>query len=87
MVVSFIRLLLQKETYVLDFRISQLFRGSTLAGYKDELIDYSIRSGAPLDVVENLQELEDEGEVYESIDDIWPDYPSNEDFMFNEDEY
>jgi hypothetical protein len=51
------------------------------------LIDYSIRSGAPLDVVENLQELEDEGEVYESIDDIWPDYPSNEDFMFNEDEY
>jgi hypothetical protein len=31
--------------------------------------------------------LEDEGEVYESIDDIWPDYPSNEDFMFNEDEY
>jgi len=27
---------------------------------KDELIDYSIRSGAPLEVVENLQELEDE---------------------------
>jgi hypothetical protein len=31
--------------------------------------------------------LEDEGEVYESIEDIWPDYPSQEDFMFNEDEY
>jgi len=30
---------------------------------KDELIDYSIRSGAPIEVVENLQELEDEGEV------------------------
>jgi len=28
---------------------------------KDELIDYSIRSGAPLEVVENLQELEDDG--------------------------
>ena len=25
---------------------------------KDELIDYSIRSGAPLEVVENLQRLE-----------------------------
>jgi hypothetical protein len=49
---------------------------------KDELIDYSIRSGAPIEVVENLQELEDEGEVYESIEDIWPDYPSQEDFMF-----
>jgi hypothetical protein len=30
---------------------------------KDELIDYSIRSGAPIEVIENLQELEDEGEV------------------------
>ena len=31
---------------------------------KDELIDYAMRSGAPMEVVENLQELEDEGEVY-----------------------
>ena len=66
---------------------------------KDELIDYAIRSGAPLEVLENLQEIEDEGDVYESIEDIWPDYPSEsiediwpdypskEDFLFNEDEY
>ena len=51
---------------------------------KDELIDYAIRSGSPL---ENLQEIEDEGDVYDSIEDIWPDYPSKEDFLFNEDEY
>jgi hypothetical protein len=54
---------------------------------KDELIDYAIRSGAPLEVLENLQEIEDEGDVYESIEEIWPDYPSKEDFLFNEDEY
>jgi hypothetical protein len=54
---------------------------------KDELIDYAIRSGAPIEVVENLQELEDEGEIYEGIEDIWPDYPSQDDFFFNEDEY
>ena len=54
---------------------------------KDELIDYAIRSGAPIEVIENLQELEDEGEVYEGLEDIWPDYPSQEDFFFNEDEY
>ena len=41
---------------------------------KDELIDYAIRSGAPM-------------EVFESIEDIWPDYPSKDDFFFNEDEY
>ena len=54
---------------------------------KDELIDYATRSGAPLEVLENLQEIEDEGDVYESIEDIWPDYPTKEDFLFNEDEY
>jgi hypothetical protein len=54
---------------------------------KDELIDYAMRSGAPLEVIENLQEIEDEGEVYESIEDIWPDYPTKDDFFFNEDEY
>jgi uncharacterized protein DUF2795 len=54
---------------------------------KDELIDFGIRSGAPLEVIENLQEIEDEGEAYESIDEIWPDYPSKDDFFFNEDEY
>ncbi len=54
---------------------------------KEELIDYAIRSGAPLEVLENLQEIEDEGEVYDSIEDIWPDYPSKEDFLWNDDEY
>ena len=55
---------------------------------KEELIDYAVRSGAPDEVVQNLQEIEDEGDVYESIEDLWPDYPTNdEDFFFNEDEY
>lgn len=48
---------------------------------KDELIDYSIRSGAPIEVIENLQELEEDGEIYEGLEDIWPDYPSQEDFF------
>ena len=42
---------------------------------REELIDYANRSGAPEEVIENLQELEDDGEIYESIEDIWPDYP------------
>ena len=54
---------------------------------KDELIDYAIRSGAPLEVIENLQEMEDEGEIYESIEDQRTYYPSKEDFFFNEEEY
>ena len=54
---------------------------------KEELIDFAIRTGSPLEVVENLQDLEDEGDWYENIEEIWPDYPSREDFLFNEDEY
>ena len=56
---------------------------------KDELIDFSIRSGAPMEVVENLQELveEEQGMQWDTIEDIWPDYPTKDDFFFNEDEY
>jgi len=53
---------------------------------KDELIDYAIRSGAPLEVIENLQELEDDGEAFETIDEVWPDYPTDEDYFYNTDE-
>ena len=52
---------------------------------KDELIDFAMRTGAPLEVVENLQGIEDDEEIFETIEDIWPDYPSKEDFFFNED--
>lgn len=54
---------------------------------KDELIDFCVRTGAPMEVIENLREIEDEGEPYDSIEDLWPDYPSKEDFFFHEDEY
>ena len=39
------------------------------------------------EVVENLQSIEDEGEIYESMEEIWPDYPTDEDYLWNEDEY
>jgi hypothetical protein len=55
---------------------------------RDELIDFAVRSGAPLEVIENLQLMEDNGEeLYNSIEDIWPDYPKKDDSHFEEDEY
>ena len=55
---------------------------------KEELIDYANRSGAPIEVIENLQELEDEGETYDSILDIWPDFPiDDEDYLFDKEEH
>lgn len=54
---------------------------------RDELADFALRTAAPMEVVENLRELPDDGMNYESIEEIWPDYPTREDFLFNEDEY
>lgn len=42
---------------------------------KEELMDYAERSGAPLVVLENIQELEDDGEVYNDLRDLWEDMP------------
>jgi hypothetical protein len=87
---------LKKSNRVKPIKFVKMFWTLELASYledapwpatKDELIDYAIRSGAPIEVVENLQELEDEGDVFETIEDIWPDYPTQDDFLFNEDEY
>ncbi len=54
---------------------------------KDELIDFAYRNGVPEIVIQNLQEIEEEGEMIEDIEALWPDYPRKDDFLFNEDEY
>jgi Protein of unknown function (DUF2795) len=55
---------------------------------KEELIEYADRIGSPLEVIENLKELEDDDEFYDTIEDIWPDYPTEEDFFyFDDDDY
>jgi hypothetical protein len=47
-----------------------------------------MRTGAPAEVIENLQELEDADEPYENMEEIWPDYPTDGDFFFeDENEY
>ncbi len=44
--------------------------------------------GSPPELIENLNELEDAEEPYESIEDIWPDYPTGDDFFYeDENEY
>jgi len=55
---------------------------------KEELIDYAIRSGTQIQVIETLKELEDDGEVYDNIEDLWTEYPTTDyDYLFNKDEH
>lgn len=53
---------------------------------KDELIDYADRTGAPPEVIQNLVEMQDDGEPYENIEEIWPDYPTRDDDFYFEEE-
>jgi len=53
---------------------------------RNELIDYAERTGAPIEVIENLKELPDDDTIYESIEDVWPDYPTRDEFFFDEEE-
>jgi hypothetical protein len=53
---------------------------------RNELIDYAERTGAPIEVIENLKDLPDDDTIYESIEDVWPDYPTRDEFLFDEEE-
>jgi hypothetical protein len=46
----------------------------------------TLYAGAPLEVVETYSLLKTK-ERYESMEEIWPDYPTDEDYLWNEDEY
>ena len=78
------------ETVFLDIDVQGALQIQAAAG-KDELLsrvcEFIMLVPPSLEVLENLQEIEDEGDIYESIEDIWPDYPSKDDFFFNEEEY
>jgi len=53
---------------------------------RDELMDFANRAGAPAAVMSNLEAIEDDGEPYESIEELWPDYPTADDDFYYEDE-
>ena len=82
--------IINTKTYIIMYwtlELASKLEDAPWPATREELIDYATRSGAPLEVIENLTEMEDEGDVYETIEDIWPDYPTKDDFLFNEDEY
>ena len=65
--------------------LAQYLEDAPWPATKDELIDYADRTGAPSEVIQNLLEIEDDGEPYESIEEVWPDFPTaNEDFYYED---
>ena len=76
-----------KKTMYWTLELASKLEDAPWPATRDELLDWALRTGAQEEIIENLQEMEDEGEIYERIEDLWPDYPSKDDFFFHEDEY
>lgn len=55
---------------------------------KEELLDYANRAACPQQVIDNLAELEDNDELIEGMEDLWPEYEDmmNEEYFYNDDE-
>ncbi|HYM20797.1 MAG TPA: DUF2795 domain-containing protein [Candidatus Kapabacteria bacterium] len=66
--------------------LAQYLEDAPWPATRDELIDYCERIGAPPAVIKNLQEIEDQDEVFESIEEVWPDYSSETDEFYYDDE-
>jgi hypothetical protein len=66
--------------------LAQFLEDAPWPATRDELVDYCERIGAPPAVIKNLQEIEDSEEVYESIEEVWPDYSAETDEFYYDDE-
>ena len=78
---------INKTTMYWNLELASKLEDAPWPATRDELLDYAQRTGAPLAVIENLNEIEDDEEEFESIEDLWPDFPTKDDFFFDEEEY
>jgi hypothetical protein len=68
--------------------LAQYLEDAPWPATKEELIDYSNRSGAPEQITDNLKELDDTDELIEGIEDLWPEYEDviSDEYFYNDDE-
>jgi len=68
--------------------LAQTLEDAPWPSTKEELVDYANRVGCPQQVLDNLEELDDGDELYENLEDLWPEYEemSAEDYFYNDDE-
>lgn len=67
------------------FELINYLKNAPWPATKSELIDYAVRTCAPLELIENLEQLDSDG-IYHNIDDVCPDRPTESEYYFNEDE-
>ena len=68
--------------------LAQYLEDAPWPATREELVDYANRSGCPMQVIDNLIELDDTDELYEGVEDLWLEYEDviSEDYFYNDDE-
>ena len=70
----------------LTFNLARYLYDAPFPATKSELIDYAERSGAPLELLDILGEIEDEGEAYNDIDELWDGFDDADLFLDSDDD-
>lgn len=68
--------------------LAQYLEDAPWPATKEELLDYANRTGTPLQVLDNLEELDNTDELIEGMEDLWPEYEDtiSEEYFYNDDE-
>lgn len=70
----------------LTFDLARYFNDAPWPATKNELIDYAERSGAPQELLDSLNEIEETGEEYYDISDLWDGYDDGELYSISDDD-
>ncbi|MBQ6269843.1 MAG: DUF2795 domain-containing protein [Bacteroidetes bacterium] len=68
--------------------LAQTLEDTPWPATKEELLDYANRVGCPQQVLDNIAELDDNDDLIEGMEDLWPEYEDmiNEEYFYNDDE-
>lgn len=70
----------------LTFDLARYLNDAPWPATKHELIDYAERSGAPQELLDSLNEIEETGEEYYDISDLWDGYDDGELYSISDDD-
>lgn len=70
----------------LTFDLARYLNDAPWPATKNELIDYAERSGAPQELLDSLNEIEETGEEYYDISDLWDGYDGGELYSISDDD-
>lgn len=70
----------------LTFDLARYLNDAPWPATKNELIDYAERSGAPQELLDSLNEIEETGEDYYDISDLWDGYDDGELYSISDDD-